>query len=110
MFMQDDLEQSSEQSDDYGAILSSIRDMLESDDKAKVRSAPLSSGGSRVVFNLLPDYLVVLGNKVKLRDKLLLQGNLSTSLDTIFKEWLISHKKEVISVINGNKNGSKAVD
>ena len=115
-----------EQESDYEDILSSIRDMLESDDELpltsemeeetqypaqnsgtasifKVTDTKAINGTSAKIFELTPDMLVLLGSKVKIKDKATLQSGPDGSLDAIFKKWLISHKKEIIELIKSDK-------
>lgn len=94
----------SRQDEDYEDILSSIRNMLESDEEFSSAATKSESPMLGKVFDLTPDMLVVLGNKVKVKDKAVFQAGIEGSLDSIFKKWLISHKKEIIGLINSDKS------
>jgi len=120
-----------EQESDYEDILSSIRDMLESDDDPSsmqdfseepevtaqsinkpvnsasanpgIKTAKATNTSSAKIFELTPDMLVLLGSKVKMKDKAALQAGQDGSLDTIFKKWLVSHKQEIIGLMKNDK-------
>ena len=55
------------------------------------------------VFTLTTDMLVALGGKVKMKDKAAFQAGKNSALDDIFKQWLVSHKQEIISIIKNDK-------